>query len=73
MAQPINPSTMLPYEAQPPTKQVIDRVEFTRRQYEWLESQFMEKFTNATATEAELRHNAGQRSVILQIKDRIQK
>lgn len=73
MAVPQNPATMLPYETQPPTKQAVDRIEFTRRQYEWLESQFMEKFTNATATEAELRHNAGQRSVILIIKDRIQK
>ena len=57
----------------PPIKPFIERVEFTRRQYDWLEAQFGEKFTQATATEAELRHNAGQRSVILLIKDRIQK
>lgn len=72
MATPINPKTMIPYEVHTP-KPVVDRVEFTQRQYDWLQSQFGEKFTQATATEAELRHNAGQRSVILVIKDRIQK
>lgn len=68
----INPHTHFPHDTQAfnPTE---NRVEFTRRQFEWLESQFGEKFTQATATEAELRHNAGQRSVILIIKDRIQK
>lgn len=72
MALPLNPHTNFPHDA-PMLKPAVERVEFTRRQYEWLESQFGEKFTQATATEAELRHNAGQRSVILSIKDRIQK
>ena len=58
--------------SQPPKDKVID-VEFTQRQVDWLDSQFSEKLTNATATEAELRHNAGQRSVIVIIKTRIQK
>ena len=71
MVTPINPLTSFPHDT--PTFKLTDRVEFTRRQYDWLESQFSEKFTQATATEAELRHNAGQRSVILIIKDRIQK
>lgn len=57
----------------PQIKRPVERIEFTRQQYDWLESQFGEKFTNATATEAELRHNAGQRAVLMIIKDRIQR
>lgn len=56
-----------------PPNEAPQKVEFTQRQVDWLEGQFMEKLTNATATEAELRHNAGQRSVILLIKTRIQR
>ncbi len=55
------------------TPKVDTKIMFTQQQVDWLDSQFGEKLTNATATDAELRHNAGQRSVIQIIKTRIQR
>lgn len=52
---------------------VMPQVEFTQRQIDWLNSQYPEKLTTANATDAELRHSAGQRSVILLIHTRLQK
>lgn len=49
------------------------QVEFTQRQIDWLNSQFPEKLHSATVTDAELRHTAGQRSVILLVQQRLAK
>lgn len=48
-----------------------DKVEFTRQQAEFLEKHFPEMIGNPTTTEAAMRHNAGQRSVVWLVKSRV--
>lgn len=45
-------------------------VTFTRQQLAHLETVFPEPVTSGTTTDAQLRHTAGQRSVILYLKTR---
>lgn len=46
-------------------------VRFSPAQLQWLEKQFPERVLPATASEAELRHYFGQRSVLSAVRDKV--
>lgn len=46
---------------------------FTERQYEFINKMYPERVLPPTATEAELRFYMGQRSLVMFVRDRIQK
>jgi len=48
-------------------------VAFTAQQLAYLETVFPECVASGTTTDAQLRHSAGQRSVILHIKQRVRR
>jgi len=66
----IGPAGLKPHTVARDSVETLN-VRFSPAQLQWLEAQFPERVLPATASEAELRHYFGQRSVINAVRDKV--